>query len=64
MKGLFYYCNYEDSKSLNGFSEIFLITKWDCLNYGGEWNQYDQIYDNIQKSLIGIFVISQTFNWA
>lgn len=58
MKGLFYYCDYSNSRTLSGFNEDQIVTKWDCISIGGEWNKYDLIFDDILKSLVSVFVIS------
>lgn len=57
-KGQFNYCEYEHIKDLFGFSNEFLETKWDCLNYGGEYVLRDSSFDHIGASLDILFHIS------
>ena len=53
-----HYCNIEHlSLSLSQQSEL-IKTKWDCLNYGGEWQNNDAInFDNTFHSMLLIFVL-------
>ena len=38
-------------------------TKWDCLNYGGEWFTPDLNYDSIGESFTTLFVLQSTEGW-
>ena len=65
MKGKFDYCNTTQISSLPNFSDIFIDTKYDCLNYGGDWlKDFKTNFDNVINSLIPIFVMAQGFNWV
>ena len=64
MKGLFYFCETSALSDLTGFDEANLDTKWDCLNYGGDWLTYDATFDDVSKSLVLIFMMSQCFSWS
>ena len=57
-KGVYFYCDgtYYDN--------IFLDTKWDCLNYGGTWVNYHQNFDNIFSAMISLFGMANLVGWA
>lgn len=57
-KGLYYYCDFTNIKSLGVFKSADLNTKFDCLNYGGEWMPYDYSFDNIFASIEVVFNMS------
>ena len=64
MKGLMYYCETSAISNLTGFNDSFLDTKWDCLNYGGDWMPHDGLFDDVKKSLVLVFTMSQSFSWS
>ena len=37
LKGLFYRCETSNLGQLKGFDESLLNTKFDCINWGGDW---------------------------
>ena len=57
LSGKLYSCQLEHT-SLTSLQKIDLIkTKWDCLSYGGEWENDDANFDNIVNSMRNIFVL-------
>ena len=47
-----------EQASLSALQQQELIkTKWDCLNYGGEWQNDYVHFDNVLQSLALIFII-------
>lgn len=44
---MFYYCDYSNAKSLPGFDQDLVITKWDCLNIGGDYLRKDSTFDDL-----------------
>ena len=44
--GTFFRCQFPEETSLTWEQQqIFIVDKWDCLNYGGEWVKPDMNYD-------------------
>jgi hypothetical protein len=43
-KGRYYYCYYDH---ISDFDQYVIVTKWDCINFGGEWINYISKFDNI-----------------
>ena len=61
-KGTFYYCVTDNISSFTNVSD--LITKWDCLNSGGEWINSIINFDNILFSMMSLFILSSTEGWT
>lgn len=57
-KNSFFFCTNNPSGSIN-----FIQTKWDCLDYGGDWINQDVNFDNIINSVSGIFQLCTTEGW-
>ena len=50
---------------ISNFRYFNIDTKFDCLNYGGDWiRDLKTNFDNIGFSLVNIFILSQSFSWA
>ena len=47
-----------------GISINKVTTKWDCLNYGGEWVDEINNFNNLFISMYSLFAIATTDNWA
>ena len=61
--GTFSRCD-TNSLGLSRRQELELIeTKWDCLNYGGEWRAPDLNYDTFSSSLLTLFILQSTEGW-
>jgi hypothetical protein len=60
--------NYCDTSNMAGLSqndiEKLIVTKIDCLNYGGVWRLYHHNFDNIGSAMTQMIVMSQVVNWA
>ena len=61
-KGTFYYCVEDNIQDL--VDTDLIITKWDCLNFGGDWVNSVMNFDNILNSLGCFFVMSSTEGWG
>ena len=54
--GLYFTCNYALAGTLDH--------KWDCLNLGGEWQEFHFHFNDIQDSIVSLFHIATTAGWA
>ena len=45
-------------------ASALLFSKFDCLNYGGRWQNYFQNFDNIRYAIETLFTASTTVGWA
>jgi flagellar basal body-associated protein FliL len=53
---------YYSTEAVKGF-EQFIVTKFDCLNYGGEWINSDLNFDTTFTSIITLITIQTTEGW-
>lgn len=61
-KGTYYNCQYGDSPP--DFADMSrIVTKWDCLNYGGVWVNSDSTFDTVPSAMITLFRIATTEGW-
>jgi hypothetical protein len=44
--------------------ETNVKTKWDCLNYGGEWINKDNNYDTVLNSMTTLVGVQSTEGWV
>ena len=59
----FSYCN-SDSLSLSLEQlDTLIVTRFDCLNYGGEWVNHNYNYDSVLNSLRTLFILQSTEGW-
>lgn len=58
LKNRFYVCENVNLKEYN------LQTKYDCLDYGGDWIKKDFTYDNIAAGIFRLFAICNTEGWT
>ncbi|KRX06412.1 hypothetical protein PPERSA_05025 [Pseudocohnilembus persalinus] len=60
LKGSYYYCtNLDDSVNSD-----FIVTKYDCLDFGGDWINQDFNWDNIVSGLFNLFIIATCEGWT
>ena len=59
-KGKFYSC--DTTHIPEQFVEI-ITNKFECLDYGGDWVNEDQNFDNIGQSFITLFNVMTTEGW-
>ena len=59
-KGKFYYCDYSN---LPEEVHDMILTKWDCMDFGGNWVNRDQNYDNIGNSMLTTLVLLTAEGW-
>ena len=50
-------CHMDDVPLSYRQKEAFIKTKWDCLNYGGEWINPDLHFDTTLDSMLTILTI-------
>lgn len=50
-------CYLEQAQLSSLQKEKLIKTKWDCLNYGGEWQNDEVHFDNMLQSLVLIFIM-------
>lgn len=63
LKGKLYYCILpQELESWVGLDNI--ITRKDCLDFGGIWRNSDINYDNIFSSMFALFVMCTVEGWA
>ena len=60
-KGKFYFC---DLKNLPEEVHDKILTKWDCMDYGGNWINRDLNYDNIGNSMLTTSVLLTAEGWV
>ena len=58
--GLFWHCHLDNVSDKQVLS---LVTKWDCLDAGGEWVNADANFDNIFQGMLTVFEIITTEGW-
>ena len=59
--GKLHKCELEHISGLSRLQKLDLVqTKWDCLNYGGEWLNSDHNFDNTVQSMVVIFIVQST----
>ena len=57
MSGKLYHCEL-DHTGLTLWQQTELIKdKWDCLSYGGEWENADSHYDTTLHSMLDLFIL-------
>jgi len=58
-KGKLFYCyNFEPTLSES------IVSKWDCLSSGGDWQNRVYNFDNSIMALVTLFVMATTAGWA
>ena len=40
-----------------------IVTKWDCIDYGGDWVNQDLNYDDLQNSIMTTSVLVTAEGW-
>jgi hypothetical protein len=63
-KGQLYRCISDNIPSQYLVDSSFLKTKQDCMNYGGDWVNSDQHFDNVANSLVVVFQMATTEGWV
>ena len=63
-KGQMFYCITDNIPTLYQDFDLLLKTKQDCMDYGGDWVNSDQNFDNFFKSLVVVFQMSTTEGWV
>ena len=58
-KGTFYFCDTKNIKT----KSVTIEDKFDCMDYGGEWVNRDQNFDNFWNSMLTFTNIMTTEGW-
>ena len=60
LKGTLYYCDttYVPERYIN-----LIKNQWDCFNYGGEWVNHDDNFDNVMNAMVTLFGMMTTEGW-
>jgi hypothetical protein len=62
-KGKFFYCMVGEIDA-EFVDTSMIVTKWDCLNVGGDWLNQPLNFDNVFNSMASLFVLSSTEGWG
>ena len=60
-KGRFFYC-YDNN--IDYYTRTKIFTKWECLDYGGEWINRDNNFDNVANSMVTLFNLISSEGWT
>ena len=60
LKGTFYYC---ETENVPDYVVSMISTKWDCFDYGGDWVNLEDNFDNIFNAMITFFGMMSTEGW-
>lgn len=60
LKGTFFYC---ETDNVPEYAIPFIKTKWDCLDYGGEWINQEDNFDNVLVAMVTMFGMMTTEGW-
>ena len=60
LKGKFFYCDYTN---VPDYAVDKILTKWDCMDYGGEWRNNEDNFDNVLTAMITMFGMISTEGW-
>ena len=59
-KGSFFYCDGVDTQVVHDL----VFTKFDCMDFGGNWVNQILNFDNIGQALMSLYVVSTTDGWT
>ena len=62
--GTFHHCYYEHVGLQIKQKNQLIVSKWDCLNYGGEWVRPDLNFDTIFDSIATLASINSREGWV
>ena len=60
LKGTFYYC---ETENVPEYAIPNIKTKWDCLDYGGDWINQEGNFDNVINAMVTMFGMMSTEGW-
>ena len=61
--GKFYKCHFPNEDIFRSHISEELKTKWDCVNYGGNWKQEDLNFDDIPNAMFSQLVMVTKEGW-
>ena len=59
-KGAFYACDFDHIPLIY---KAAIESKWDCMDYGGDWIKGDTNFDNIFEAMTAMFKVAMTEGW-
>ena len=59
-KGRLFYC---DSATVPEYAREAIKTKWDCIDYGGEWVNHEGNFDDVITAMTTLFGMMSTEGW-
>lgn len=62
-KGRFFHCQYNDVIE-DKIDKALIVSKYDCMNYGGTWRNQDVNFDSITDSAKALFIMSTNEGWV
>ena len=60
LKGTFYYCSVDNVPE---YAVAGIKTKWDCFDYGGDWINNEDNFDNVLNAMVTMFGMMTTEGW-
>ena len=60
LKGKMHYCAMDN---VPDYVADQIMTKWDCMDYGGEWVNNDDNFDNVPQAMMTLFGMTSTEGW-
>lgn len=60
LKGKLHYCDYTN---VPDYAVAEIVTKWDCIDYGGEWLNATGNFDDVVTAMITMFGMITTEGW-
>lgn len=60
LKGRLYYC---DTADVPDYAVAEIMTKWDCIDFGGEWVNQSDNFDNVLSAITTLFGMMTTEGW-
>lgn len=60
LKGKLFFC---ETVNVPDYLTGEIKNKWDCINYGGEWVNSDDNFDNVVSAMMTLFGMSTTEGW-
>ena len=60
LKGTFFYCV---TDNVPEYAALGIKTKWDCFDYGGDWVNMEDNFDNVLNAMVTMFGMMTTEGW-
>ena len=56
LSGKTFHCDLEHTNLTAAQSSSLIVTKWDCVNYGGEWISPPMNFNNTLRGMLTLFI--------